>query len=374
MISLGGGAMKINILDAALLEKSGHHFDFDSKLLKHFAGAGHQVHVYGYAGMNDEVVDDFSPYGEVTKLFQVYQYGGLPPFDAFAGELDVFLRKSEIFARDLGGVDDADLWIWPTFRSYNLHACTLAGVDVPVVGCVHMDPGIAARSTGAMLWRTAFLAAQRQGLRYTVGSIEPELRHRFTPIMPDGRFLVLPQPFDGPPIDQPKPALERIGFLGQQRKEKGTDLLGPLFERLIEDGYAITFQNSNRAYKGAAHPQIERLEFVEDFAVPAAACDLVVLPYDPEQYASKGSGILAQCLALGIPVTAPIGTLPGRLVEQYRVGPLFPAATVDAIHTAVKLAQQNYAVFAENAWRSAQQFSKRNGVAQFAAALLGAAR
>jgi hypothetical protein len=365
--------MRINILDAALLDRSGHHFDFDSKLLKHYAQAGHRVHVYGYAGMSDEVVEDFAPYGKVTKLFRAYQYGGLP-FDPFARELDAFIWKSEIFATDLRSVEPADLWIWPTARPYNLHACTLAGVEAPVVACIHIDPGIAARSVGAMLWRSAFLAAQRQGLRYMVGSIEPELRHRFMPIVPDGRFMMIPQPFDGPPIERPKSALKRIGVLGQQRKEKGTDLLEPLFERLIGDGYAITFQNSNRAYTGGAHPQIERLEFVEDFAEPVAACDLVVLPYHPEQYAAKGSGILAQCLALGIPVIGPIGTLPGRLIEQYRVGPLFAAATLEAIYAAIKFADANYAAFADNAWRAAQQFSKRNGVAQFAAALLSAAQ
>jgi len=182
--------------------------------------------------------------------------------------------------------------------------------------------------------------------------------------------VVFPQPFGGPPIEQPKTALKRIGFFGHQRWEKGPEMLEPLIARLVQDGYAITYQSSNPLYKGPEHSQVEQLGFVEDIATPIRTCDLVVLPYDVEQYKTKGSGILAQCLALGIPVTAPFGTLPGRLVERYGLGPLFTAPTQHVIYKAVKAADQNYAVFAGNALTAAHQFNQRNGIARFAATFL----
>jgi hypothetical protein len=116
------------------------------------------------------------------------------------------------------------------------------------------------------------------------------------------------------------------------------------------------------------------LTYAKDIAVPIAECDLVVLPYDVQNYRARGSGILMECLALGVPVAAPLGTLPGRIIEQFAVGPLFTETRVGPIHQAIKVADRNYGMFAANAHRAAQNFGKRNGVAHFAEALLAAAR
>jgi len=148
----------------------------------------------------------------------------------------------------------------------------------------------------------------------------------------------------------------------------------PLLSRLVGEGYRITFQNSDRDCPLPDVPGVDLLQYVEDIAVPIAECDLVVLPYDVQQYRARGSGILMECLALGIPVTAPVGTLPGRIVERMGVGPLFTANGANLIYQAIKAAERNYAAFAANAHRAAGEFCKRNGVAPFASALLAAAR
>lgn len=80
-----------------------------------------------------------------------------------------------------------------------------------------------------------------------------------------------------------------------------------------------------------------------------------------------------ECLALGVPVTAPVGTLPGRTVEQYGVGSLFMETSPRPIYRAIKVVESNYAAVAANSYRVAGNFCKRNGVAQFAQALLAAA-
>jgi hypothetical protein len=121
-------------------------------------------------------------------------------------------------------------------------------------------------------------------------------------------------------------------------------------------------------------PGVDLLEYVEDIAVPIAECDLIVLPYDVQQYRARGSGILMECLALGIPVTAPVGTLPGRTIERLGVGPLFTGNSEGLIYQAIQASKRNYPAYAANAHRTAQQFCKRNGVAPFASALLAAAR
>jgi hypothetical protein len=168
--------------------------------------------------------------------------------------------------------------------------------------------------------------------------------------------------------------LKRIGFFGHQREEKGSSIVEPLLSRLVQDGYRITFHNSFHQIESPEIPGVDLLEFVEDIAASIAECDLVVLPYDVANYRARGSGILMECIALGVPVTAPVGTLPGRIVEQFGLGALFTQTTPAPIYRAIKITERNYALFAANAYAAAGRFSERNGVAHFASALLAAAQ
>ena len=366
--------MKINLLDAGIAYRAGHHYDYGLKVLKHYAEAGHDVHVYGYSELDEAAAGDFKEFGGVTKLFRISPYLDAKDYDWYAGELVQARRETVSIVEELASVRDADIWIWPTIRPAEIDACVIRGTKVPMIGCVYWDPGIEARSIEAQLWRNALMSAQGTGLQLTLASVEAELRHRFMPIVPNGRFALVPHPVDGPPIPEPKTALKRIGFFGHQREEKGSKVMEPLLKHLVADGYSITFHNS---YSQAASPKVsgvDLLDYAEDIAVPIAQCDLVVLPYDILRYRARGSGILMECLALGIPVTAPVGTLPGRLIEQYRLGPLFTESQVKPIYQAIKATERNYGRFAANAHRAAKRFCERNGVGRFASALLSAAQ
>jgi glycosyltransferase involved in cell wall biosynthesis len=365
--------MKINILDAGIRYKSGHHFDYNLKLFKHLSQTGHDVHVYGYSGMDNEVAEAFTAHGELTRLFRIYQYCDGSEYDWFAPDLVQYHVESAAIAEDLRAVRRADLWIWSTLEPQHLNACAAFGVRDPMVGCLYWDPGVEWRSFAALLWRDALVAARRENLRFTLASVEGEVRHRFSPIRGPVRFMVLPHPVDGPPIAEPKTILKRIGFFGHQRGEKGLHLMAPLIERLIADGYAATLQNSNSEFEMPDVPGLERLGYVDDLAAAIARCDLVVLPYEIERYKARGSGILVECLALGVPVSAPIGTLPGRMIEQFGVGPLFGAVQPDSIYRAIKSIESDYPALAARSFNVAGQFVRRNGVARFASALLSAA-
>lgn len=366
--------MKINVLDTGLGAKGGHHFDFDRTLMRNLAQAGHEVHFYGYVGMSKKVVADLSAHGSVTKLLRPYQHGALEPLEHYALKLDTFLRKSQMLAEDLREVGEADLWIWPSMQAFDLQGTALSGTSAAVVGCIHSDPGIETSTIMAMTWRIAFLTAQRNGVRFTPGSVERELRHRFTPILPDGKFIVLPHPYDGPMIAEPKTELKRIGFFGHQRIERGVELVVPLAKALVAEKFEVMVHDSSSDEHGLDLPGVERLRFVDDLAGPISSCDLVVLPYGIEQYRRKGSGILGQCMAIGIPVVGPLGTMPGRTIEQYGMGPLFPQLTAQSIYDTIKFARRNYAGFAQGAFQVAKQFSRQNGSARFAEAFIALAQ
>jgi hypothetical protein len=366
--------MKINILDAGISYRAGHHYDYGLKILKHYAKTGHDVHVYGHSGMDDETAAEFEEFGQVTRLFRTSPYEPAEEYDWYAGEIVQHRKEAAIIADELQSIREADIWIWPTIRPQEIEACVMRAVRTPMVGCVYWDPGVESGSIAAKLWRSALVSAHAAGLNLTLGSVEAELRHRFMPIVANGRFVVVPHPVDGPRIPEPKAKLKRIGFFGHQREEKGSSIVKPLLSRLVQDGYSITFQNSFHQAESPDVPGVDLLKFAKDIAVPIAECDLVVLPYDVQNYRARGSGILMECLALGIPVTAPVGTLPGRIVEQYAVGSIFSETSPRPIYRAIKIAERNYAALAANAYRVAGQFCERNGVAHFASALLAAAQ
>jgi hypothetical protein len=366
--------MKINIMDAGISYRAGHHYDYGLKILKHYAKTGHDVHVYGFSGMDDETAAEFEEFGQVTRLFRTSPYEAAKHYDWYTGEIVQFRKESARIAEDLDAVRQADIWIWPTIRPQEIEACVMRAVPAPMVGCVYWDPGVESGSIGAKLWRSVLVSAQAAGLNLTLASVEAELRHRFMPIVANGRFVVVPHPVDGPRIPEPKALLKRIGFFGHQREEKGSSIVKPLLSRLVQDGYSITFQNSYHQAQSPDIPGVDLLKFAKDIAVPIAECDLVILPYDVQKYRARGSGILMECIALGIPVGAPVGTLPGRIVEQLGVGLLFTESSIRPIYRAIKIIERNYPAFAGNAHKVAGRFCELNGVAQFASALLAAAR
>src|SRR5215203_1253753 len=169
--------MKINILDAGISYRAGHHYDYGLKILKHYAQAGHDVHVYGFSGMDEATAKDFEAFGKVTRLFRTAPYQAADEYDFYAGEIVQCRRESAVIAEDLHSVREADIWIWPTIRPQEIDACVRCAVRVPMVGCVYWDPGVESRSMEAQLWRSSLVSAQATGLNLTLASVEAELRH-----------------------------------------------------------------------------------------------------------------------------------------------------------------------------------------------------
>jgi glycosyltransferase involved in cell wall biosynthesis len=366
--------MKINILDAGIRYRAGHHYDYGLKLVRELISAGHDVQVYGASVMDDAVAADFGALAPISKHFTVWPHTLPDRYDFYAGSFVQHRVEPPIIAQDLRKVRSADLWIFPTIWAQEIAACAIRKVDVPVVGCIYWDPGIEWKSDDARFLRSALLLAHSAKVDITLTSVEPEMRDRFLPIVPNGKFVTIPQPADGPPLPKAKKELKRIGFFGHQRVEKGTSMLQGLLPHLVQDGYSITYQDSFADIELPDLPGVQRLGYVPDIAEPIAECDLVVLPYDVDRYRGRGSGIVVECLALGVPVTAPVGTLPGRTIERYGVGPLFPVARGRQVYKAIKVADQNFANFAKKAHQVAVHFAAHNGSARFANALLAAAK
>lgn len=363
--------MKIHLLDPGLALRVGHHFDLDLKLARWLAQAGHQVQVYAHAQVAPEVLQAFEPVARVAPLFRASTYYDPRRYDPIAGELVAYLNQSRVLAQDLQSVSAADLWLWPTITAAQLNACATTANNVPVAGCVHTEARAPLHPHGDMWWRHALLAAHRAGMNLRLGALEEEMRFDYQPLMEQGVFQCWPHYFDGIAPAGPRQQLRRIGFFGHQRSEKGAALIPALVKALAERGFDVVVQDSLQHFGLGSGPRVTVLGFVDDLAEAVSACDLVVLPYDPESYRRKASGILLDALASGVPVVAPFGTLPGRWIDKTGAGTQFMRAEAAHILQAIELAQNNFGTIAKAAAQTAVDWRGRFGVAQFARALLG---
>lgn len=352
-------------MDPGLVTVAGHHFDIDLNTVRELVANGHSVHVYANRRADDTVVAGLGSLAEVTRLFTPSPYENPQRLDPIAGEAMLYMRQSNLLAQELRRSVPADLWLWPSIFAPQLSACALSGSKVPVAGCVHVDATPPDQSTGAMWWRHAFLSARNAGVRLRLGAIEPEHRYGYLPLTTDASFDVFPVPHEGRPIASPRRELRTIGFFGHQRGEKGSSRIPQLVARLLHGGYRIVSQSSGEQAPVPNHPAVTKLGFVDVLGDEIAKCDLIVLPYEPVRYRTKGSGILWESLATGIPVVAPYDTAPGRWIERTGAGTLFIEATPEAIHEAVTRARDDYPRIAKAAWTASREWPKRHGVANF---------
>ena len=139
----------------------------------------------------------------------------------------------------------------------------------------------------------------------------PALAARLAAFEP--KIEVCPSPFALPPA-APAPQNElSIAFLGRGKATKGIDLGFAAFDWLQaeEAPFRWIFQTAPLELAPARLRALRapNVTHVGDFATPSGYAELLrsasiaVLPYDPVAYpADKGSGILCEALAMGIPV------------------------------------------------------------------------
>jgi glycosyltransferase involved in cell wall biosynthesis len=110
------------------------------------------------------------------------------------------------------------------------------------------------------------------------------------------------------------------------------------------------------------------LGFISNLGEEISKCSLVVLPYDPNQYKNRGSGILWEALAAGVPVIVPNGTGLEKNVEGGG-GMSFNEYSADNIFQTIIKAQAQYPQLLDQAQSISKTWSLKNGMARFAASL-----
>ncbi|CAO3363669.1 glycosyltransferase [Azospirillum palustre] len=182
-------------------------------------------------------------------------------------------------------------------------------------------------------------------------------------------FTVMPIPFrtdllDGDPVERrdaeaAAPAASRpagplaIGYFGDARLEKGYHLLPSLLSRLwrtaIRPGKARFLVQSHFNAPGGEPGMLQARNQLLQFTAPQVeltaaplptadyyrrlqACDAVLIPYDPDSYAERSSGILVEALVAGKPVIVPEGSwMAGQVSAEHAAVYRHPDGLFEAV-------------------------------------------
>ena len=186
------------------------------------------------------------------------------------------------------------------------------------------------------LLRAAFGSFRRRpGVRARFWTDSDQLTYEYRMVEPS--FDTLPIPHTCPKPENP-PASSTVSYLGDARAEKGYHRLprvaADLWESHVERGSLRFLIQSNFNIPGGepaaavARNQLEhmaapgKLELLyeplgaQEYEKALAESLALLLPYDPQNYYARSSGICAEALAQGIPVIAPAGSWPARQFAQ----------------------------------------------------------
>lgn len=361
--------MKINVIDPGFFGPGGHHFEINRGICEQYISQGHGVCLYTHRSLPVSVENNLRSIVEVKPIFSISPYKKSREIDPIAGEFIFFQRQVNQLSKEFQLVRSADVSVFPTLFPAQLVAYSSLHPDSALSGCIHDVPE-ARGDEGAIYWRYAFIQADKRNVQKRLGVLEPELKYRYQPLLNGlGQIEELPIPFDGMPIESKKVELKRIGFFGHQRPGKDQLAPMPIATRLAEMGFEIIVQSTTGKNAGS-DPKIRTMGYVENLAEAIAQCDLVIVPYSAEKYRFKGSGILWEALASGVPVLAPYGSAPGRWIEKSGAGGVFLDHSADSIVTAVRLIQEDFGVVSEKAHQFAKIWPEKHGIARFSRHLI----
>lgn len=364
-----GRRLRININDPGLRTRAGHHFDLDYRLVKRLVALGFDVHIYAHKLIDLDVKQQLAALAPVTPCFSISPYSPPSRYDPIAGSHLLFQDTTDLISTELAQTRVADTWFWPTIFAGQLNACARLIKVPPIAACVHVPLGVEFGQLGE-LWRLALINSKRAGLKLNIGGIEEQLRKLFNEVVLAEDFRLFPAPHDGSLLHAPKQACRIIGMLGHQRPEKGRlPFLHEVSRALVAQGFEVVLQNSAGALD--AREGVRSFGFVENFPSRIAECDLIVLPYDRHAYQHKGSGVLWEALATGVPTVVTSGTAQAVLVGRLGTGVEISDLSAESILRAIELVCLNYSGLAQKAFDVAIKWRSENSTDRFIEALLG---
>jgi hypothetical protein len=177
----------------------------------------------------------------------------------------------------------------------------------------------------------------------------------------------------------------QVATIGHQRVDKGFDFIPdivlqlldvPDVEFMVHNSTPEEMPGPQNALREIArnHPRVtldERPALVAEWAKILDRADLVICPYDPLRYATSWSGIVAECIANGIPCVVPSNTIMAAMCRDYGgMAAEFGDWSVAGIVAGIRLALAHFDELAVRANAAAHQWPIQQGTTNLVDRLL----
>lgn len=177
----------------------------------------------------------------------------------------------------------------------------------------------------------------------------------------------------------------RLGFFGYSKTEKGFHLLPEAIEicraRRLPVEFIVQIQHSNWEWETIATERrlrrIAEVTLVEgtmsnaDYAEKTNAVDVTLLPYDPERFGPRGSGLFTEAVAAGRPIIAAQGIYAATSIARGEAeGEIFSPYTAVALAAAIERLLPRLAECRSRARQRAERFALRHSGDAYADVLL----
>lgn len=357
---------EVTILDPGLAGVAGHHLDINIKVAEELKNRGKIVKIFGSVAMTADVMQRLSFCDQVQKVFRVSPYVNCIQIDEIAGAYLNFQNQVRILSEDFQKIEATGAWIFTSLFAAQAHAAVLAKRVNKVSGCVHVGTS-GPWGQDSVYWRLAALASIQNKVKLEIGVIEPELIHEYqrdlSKLITIRKLRIPYETRIG--VRNKTGKIRRVGFFGHQRGEKGLKILPELCEYLVKSGIEVVIHDSSGKFKENNTKNLRVIGHVDCIEDELIKCDCVVLPYDPSEYKSKGSGILWSAICVGVPVLVPYGTSLYRWVLGFGNGVGFKSITKEDIIDGLEVLGRAFSKYEDLAVDAADCWRNENSIRGF---------
>ncbi|MBP0465349.1 hypothetical protein J5Y09_15595 [Roseomonas sp. PWR1] len=333
--------MALIILDPNLEGESGHHLAYDLAIAREAMARGQTVTIVANRRFGVSAIEGVRvlPHFTATTYAVRHDDPVTGRFDDIRHFNDLLGAELALLPADLFGPRDAVLA--PTVTETHLagllgwmkgfepasaplfvvHLMFPSGVALDAAGVLQVEDPIA-----ALAYRLAGRVAEAPGPPVHLFASGRQHAVEFSTLfgrpVPAHPLPILPDPPEAVATSGDRVLL----FAGDARADKGIALLPPLVDLLAPARPGWTFAahvNSAAAWgeaaaaatelrsRAALHPNLALAEGrlqPEAYTALLAGARIALLPYDPQRYRRKSSGVLWEAVCLGLPVVVPEGT------------------------------------------------------------------
>ena len=400
--------MRVTLLDNGLWSKGEHSFAIDRALKSTLEKAGIEVAIYSFQGVATAICEELGCRPHFAR--NMYEYESVYVFriDLLARQLLAALKGTKIHipsarrtARVLNESFEADLErlpheVWAAGNIVLLPGLMqnqLLGlarflssreIQAKVVCHLMFEPSWTSwgqpSSIGEGIYRKAFSLLSNQIGKRVFFTTE----NRFMSNLYAADFHIatgiLPVPLLGTERGEHIHEKIQIGFFGYSKIEKGFHLLAEAISICLSKRDDLQFKiqinhDGDNAVAAAEHelrknPTLILFEGVlsaEEFAVETSLVDIMLVPYHPDLFGYRGSGIFTESITSGRPIVASKRTWAGLSVDMGQaIGETFDPYTSECLAAAILRLCSELKEKQAEAMAKASSFKNANSIETYA--------